>query len=249
MTAKKTLQTHTHPAQIPHWSGLGRLKRSKFPSLSGGGHQYGGGASPGLQSVLAGRLLCDTYLASRDLVREVDYTLSTLARSLLGESRGELAAADVPGRYAAADRLLSLVRATESDAWLALGLAARLSVLPLTRALAALSGSSWNRSLAGQRAQRIESLLLHEFYNRKFLLPDRLTGRVRGRACMGFSQGGKGKRSWGREKCRPVSTEAPASPGLYCCRAARPGPQPSFWQRSPLPVPAHATPLGRTHCN
>ena len=33
----------------------------------------------------------------------------------------------------------------------------------------------------GQRAQRIEMLLLHEFYRRKFLLPDKLGARERER--------------------------------------------------------------------
>ena len=32
---------------------------------------------------MAGRLLCDTYLSARELVKEVDYTLTTLANSLL----------------------------------------------------------------------------------------------------------------------------------------------------------------------
>jgi hypothetical protein len=31
--------------------------------MTGGGHTFGGGAAPGLLSVLAGRLLCDTYLS------------------------------------------------------------------------------------------------------------------------------------------------------------------------------------------
>lgn len=47
---------------------------------------------------MVGRLLCDTYLSARELVREVDYTLTTLARSLLKQERSELAAADVPGQ-------------------------------------------------------------------------------------------------------------------------------------------------------
>jgi hypothetical protein len=50
-----------------------------------------------ITSDLAGRLLCDTYLAARDLVKEVDYTLKTLSRSLLNQERHELTAADVPG--------------------------------------------------------------------------------------------------------------------------------------------------------
>ena len=48
-------------------------------------------------STLAGRLLCDTYLSARELVKEVDYTLATLANSLLKQQRTELASADVPG--------------------------------------------------------------------------------------------------------------------------------------------------------
>lgn len=48
-------------------------------------------------STLAGRLLCDTYLAARELVKEVDYTLATLANSLLKQQRTELSSADVPG--------------------------------------------------------------------------------------------------------------------------------------------------------
>jgi hypothetical protein len=45
------------------WSRIGRLSRSTFPKLTGGGHVFGGGASPGALGCLAGRLLCDTYLA------------------------------------------------------------------------------------------------------------------------------------------------------------------------------------------
>ncbi len=45
----------------------------------------------------AGRLLCDTYLCARELVREVDYTLGTLSKSLLRQERHDLPAADVPG--------------------------------------------------------------------------------------------------------------------------------------------------------
>ncbi len=85
-------------AQVPQWSRIGRLKRSAFPNLgSGGGHSFGGGAGPGLLAALAGRLICDTYLGARELLHEVDYTMATLSRIHLGQTRSDLSAADVPG--------------------------------------------------------------------------------------------------------------------------------------------------------
>ena len=49
--------------QVQQWSRIGRLRRNIFPKLTGGGHVFGGGASPGVMMCLAGRLLCDTYLS------------------------------------------------------------------------------------------------------------------------------------------------------------------------------------------
>jgi DNA polymerase alpha subunit A len=61
--------------QVQLWSRLGRLKRSNFPKMTGGGHTFGGGAAPGLLSVLAGRLLCDTYLSGEPNFGEHPYEL------------------------------------------------------------------------------------------------------------------------------------------------------------------------------
>ena len=82
------------------------------------------------------------------------------------------------GRYENSDKLMSLVKHAESDAWLSLGLCFYLNVLPLTRQLSNLSGSLWSKALQGQRAQRIEMLLLHEFHEQKFMLPDKLSIKV-----------------------------------------------------------------------
>lgn len=186
---------------VPQWSRLGRLRRTKPPRASSGngasnGGPGGGGASPQLVTALAGRLLCDTYLSSRELVREVDYTLATMARSLLGQARSDLPPAAVRAAFddprGGAEKLLRAARHAEGDAWLSLGLAATLNVLPLTRALACLSGSLWSRALLGQRAGRIEMLLLHELRARKMLLPDRWSARDRERL-LSEANGGEGE--------------------------------------------------------
>lgn len=65
--------------------------------------------------------------AARELVREVDYTLKTLSSSLLGESRTEVPAAEVPAGYENSQSLHQMLLLGESDAWLALGLAFQLA--------------------------------------------------------------------------------------------------------------------------
>ena len=57
------------------WSKLGRLNRSTMPKLDRRGKTFGFGADPAIMSCVAGRLLCDTYLCSRDLLKEVKYLL------------------------------------------------------------------------------------------------------------------------------------------------------------------------------
>lgn len=98
-TTHTTFITHTtHHDQVAQWSRIGRLRRVKFPHLgSGGGGMYGGGASPGVQIAMAGRLVCDTYLSSRELLREVEYSLCTLSAKLLQQHSSELTPSDVPG--------------------------------------------------------------------------------------------------------------------------------------------------------
>jgi DNA polymerase alpha subunit A len=49
----------------------------------------------------------------------------------------------------------------------------KLQVLPLTKQLTNLAGNLWQKSLFSQRAERIEYLLLHEFHNLKYIVPDK----------------------------------------------------------------------------
>ena len=51
------------------------------------------------------------------------------------------------GKFASTPKLLELVQHAESDAWLSMGLAFYLNVLPLSRQLASLSGALWTRVL------------------------------------------------------------------------------------------------------
>jgi len=156
--------------KIPNWSRLGRLRRTAMPKASAGGN----GKDKFVGNLTAGRLLCDTYVSARELVRETTYALTALSKSRLGQTRVDVDPLDVPQYYAAAGKdVIWLARHTQNDAWLALQLMFKLQILPLTKQLTNLSGNLWSRSLKGARAERIEYLLLHEFHRLKFIKPDK----------------------------------------------------------------------------
>ncbi|KAI3922255.1 hypothetical protein MKX01_005944 [Papaver californicum] len=159
------------------WSKIGRLKRSVMPKLTKAGAVYGSGASPGIMSCIAGRLLCDTYLCSRDLLKEVSYSLTELTRTQLKKERKEIASHEIPSAFQSSKSLMELVGYSETDAWLSMELMFHLSILPLYRQLTNISGNLWGKTLQGARAQRVEYLLLHKFHACKYIVPDKISAR------------------------------------------------------------------------
>ncbi|MCL7024541.1 hypothetical protein MKW94_001907 [Papaver nudicaule] len=159
------------------WSKLGRLKRSVMPKLTKAGTVFGSGASPGIMSCIAGRLLCDTFLCSRDLLKEVSYSLTELTRTQLKKERKEIASHEIPSSFQSSRSLMELVGYGETDAWLSMELMFHLSILPLYRQLTNISGNLWGKTLQGARAQRVEYLLLHKFHACKFIVPDKISAR------------------------------------------------------------------------
>ncbi|KAG8384365.1 hypothetical protein BUALT_Bualt04G0110500 [Buddleja alternifolia] len=159
------------------WSKIGRLKRSAMPKLNKGSSVYGSGASSGIMSCIAGRLLCDTYICSRDLLKEVSYSLTQLAKTQLNKDRKEIAPHDIPQMFQSSESLEELIEYGETDAWLSMELMFHLSILPLTRQLTNISGNLWHKTLQGARAQRVEYLLLHAFHAKKFIVPDKFSAQ------------------------------------------------------------------------
>lgn len=76
-----------------------------------------------VMTIPAGRLLCDTYVSARELVREVDYSLKTLSVSLLGDApRADApqSLGDVAARYSSGASLLAMLGEAERDAALSM---------------------------------------------------------------------------------------------------------------------------------
>lgn len=153
-----------------NWSKLGRLKLSKTPKTKADGSFFAG------TNPCVGRLLLDSLVTSKELLLgQRSYALTELCRTQLDRPRFEVQPAQVPWFYETKERVAKLVSHNEADAWLTLQLAFKLEALPVTLQLTSLAGNLWSRTLAGGRAERIEYLLLHEFYKERFVVPDKVS--------------------------------------------------------------------------
>lgn len=112
------------------------LPISRFPKLQAGA---GGMAESTFseKSILSGRVVADTYLLAKDLVKSSSYSLTSLAASLLDTTRVEISMDTQPIDWA------KLVSVCENDAYLSGQLMFKLVVLPLTCALTRLAGNLW----------------------------------------------------------------------------------------------------------
>ena len=98
--------------KIQHWSRIGRMKRSMMPNRKADGNS--GSWVP--RQVSCGRLLVDTFLNAKELIRETSYELGTLAKTQLKLGRTDYDEDMLPNLYKNSDRLLELVNHTEQDA-------------------------------------------------------------------------------------------------------------------------------------
>ncbi|KAJ3136539.1 DNA polymerase alpha catalytic subunit, partial [Physocladia obscura] len=160
--------------KVDLWSKIGRLRRTKWPKLQTGA---GGAGDSTFQerTVASGRILCDTFMNAKDYVTKAkSYTLTNLAMTQLKIARQDLDPDKIPKMFWDANQLMWLVKHCETDCVLSASLMMKLQVLPLTKQLTGLAGNLWSRTImAGSRADRNEFLLLHEFHNRKYIVPDK----------------------------------------------------------------------------
>ncbi|KAJ3061739.1 DNA polymerase alpha catalytic subunit, partial [Podochytrium sp. JEL0797] len=157
--------------KVDAWSKVGRLRRTKWPKLQTGA----GDASFQERTVASGRILCDTFSSAKEYVTKAkSYTLTNMALTQLKIVRQELDPDQIPKLFWDAQQLMWLMKHCETDCVLSASLMMKLQVLPLTKQLTGLAGNLWSRTImAGSRADRNEYLLLHEFHNKKYIVPDK----------------------------------------------------------------------------
>jgi len=101
----EVIMSRIHLLKVPHWSRIGRLKKQSFPMRRADQTGYSG--SNWLPRIsTCGRLLVDTYVSSKELVRETNYDLSNLAQKQLKTERHEFDDDMLPQFYLKSERIL-----------------------------------------------------------------------------------------------------------------------------------------------
>eukprot|EP00755_Sulcionema_specki_P005785 Sspe_Gene.5000::Locus_1643_Transcript_1_1_Confidence_1.000_Length_4473::g.5000::m.5000/K02320/POLA1; DNA polymerase alpha subunit A len=167
--------------KVPHWSRMSRLQLKHMPKLQGGAGGTGE-ATWEERNVMAGRLIADSYLLSREYYKSQNYKLRALSaqmelhgvRGLVTEQDVDLyQIPDIAGASQNPSGLVELILRADDKALLSWRVIERLQAIPLTKRLTALAGNLWAKTLTGSRAERIEHLLLHKFHERKYVVPDK----------------------------------------------------------------------------
>ncbi|SCZ87769.1 BZ3500_MvSof-1268-A1-R1_Chr2-3g05237 [Microbotryum saponariae] len=154
---------------IETWSKVGRFRRPKWPKLTAGRNL----------KLLDGRLTLDLSSDnSKAVIDSTTWTLTEMCKTHLDIDREDIDPEDTAKYFdnvhSTAAQLLHFVQHCGADCYLQMAVAFKVQVLPLTRQLTVFAGNSWNKTLAGNRAERNEYVLLHKFTALGYVCPDKV---------------------------------------------------------------------------
>ncbi|XP_038658169.1 DNA polymerase alpha catalytic subunit [Scyliorhinus canicula] len=152
--------------KVPHWSKIGRLRRSAMPKLGGRGGFVEKNAA-------CGRLICDIEISAKELIRCKSYNLTELVHQVLKTERVTIPAENIRNLYNTSLHLMHLLETTWMDTKCILQIMCELNVLPLALQITSIAGNVMSRTLMGGRSERNEYLLLHAFHEKNYIVPDK----------------------------------------------------------------------------
>ena len=190
--------------KVPHWSRMGRLKRATMPNMPNQAsskqkqqQQFAHSSNTmnliiqqRIQTVCSGRLLCDIMISSKELLTKCkSFDLAELALHILfRKDKSSMLKRDpeeernVAAYYQTSNTLISFLQLAMLDVTYILRMCNDLQCLQLAYQITCIAGNVLSRTLTGGRAERNEYLLLHAFYDRDFVLPEKQSHLTRSRA-------------------------------------------------------------------
>ncbi|XP_040576162.1 DNA polymerase alpha catalytic subunit [Lepeophtheirus salmonis] len=152
--------------KIPHWSRLGRLRRSATINFN----------AFKKTEAYAGRIIADLKISAKELIRCKSYEIASLFEKILGHSisgRTEYDSIEVHKSYEDSEGIVKFVVSSLNDASYVLQCICELNVVPLAMQITQIAGNVLSRTLLGGRAERNEFLLLHAFSEKNYIVPDK----------------------------------------------------------------------------
>jgi DNA polymerase alpha subunit A len=177
--------------KVPHWSRIGRLKRSTMPNMHHSTSQKAHSSSLSnlitqqrVQTVCAGRLLSDVMLSAKELLTKCkSFDLIDLVQHILKidvtVNRNLDEEKQVANYYANSQLLIKFLQLTMMDATYMMRICNDLQCLQLAYQITCIAGNVLSRTLVGGRSERNEYLLLHAFHDKDFLLPEKRTNQFK----------------------------------------------------------------------
>ena len=95
------------------------------------------------RSLTMGRLLCDTYISSQELIRESDYSLPYIAKKMLNVTIEKL---EDDASLSPYESLIRRMDACLRDAHLSARICNKLQIVQLTKQLTNVAGCLWVKS-------------------------------------------------------------------------------------------------------
>ncbi|ODN03191.1 DNA polymerase alpha catalytic subunit [Orchesella cincta] len=160
---------HLVSHKVGNWSRVGRLKRSS--------HLQKSGKMLDVKLLVAGRLVCDVKISAMELIRARSYDLASLASQVLGMKEDALASyagQELRMFFESSEGIRHFIGWTMEQCLINIKLVNQLQVLPLALQITAIAGNTLSRTLMGGRSERNEFLLLHAFYTKGYIVPDKL---------------------------------------------------------------------------
>ena len=156
--------------KTPNWTKLSHFKRSIIPN-----HLRGANNSEYCRNCLSGRLLCDTFENTKDILfKETNYDLRTICEKHLNlKNLPEIEPTNILINLSSVNDIKHILQVTMDEAYYTLIVMDKFQILPLTLQLTSIAGCLWTKSLQCSRAARCEMLLLHQFYEQNYLFPDK----------------------------------------------------------------------------
>ncbi|KAG5673797.1 hypothetical protein PVAND_003814 [Polypedilum vanderplanki] len=149
--------------KIPNWSRIGRLKINQIPGKK-------------VMEFFIGRMVCDVKLSAQELIKSRSYDLGTLCQRILKikeDERQEILYDNIPYAYDASSSIIEFMEINVQDCIYISKLMVELNILPLALQITNIAGNLMSRTLQGGRSERNEFLLMHAFYEKQYIIPDK----------------------------------------------------------------------------